>query len=280
MKERAMNRNSRIPGRVRLGRQAFTLIELLVVIAIIAILAALLLPVLASSKFQAKVTNCTSNYRQWGITSTMYAADSRDQLPTWPLGVVIGTLPWGVASVMPAGLKPYGLTVPMWFCPVRAFEYEYANSWFLKNHNSPLATIEDLTIYSDYYFGTFAMIHHDWWVPRIETGDLIFPDPNGVTGIARLPYGWPAKTTDPCAPLQPIISDYCSAPGEAAPVSEIITGTIGENDDIPGYAGGGAHFNGNNLSSVNTLYVDGHAVTVPKSRMQWQWSSDNYTTFY
>jgi len=56
----------------------FTLIELLVVIAIIAILAAILLPVLASSKEQAQRTKCLSNLRQLAIGMTGYAQDSLD----------------------------------------------------------------------------------------------------------------------------------------------------------------------------------------------------------
>jgi len=67
-------------GRGHVDR-GFTLIELLTVIAIIAILSAILIPVLSSTREQARMAHCTSNLRQLGFGIQLYAAEHDDNTP-------------------------------------------------------------------------------------------------------------------------------------------------------------------------------------------------------
>src|SRR5579864_2193556 len=62
---------------------AFTLIELLVVIAIIAILAAILFPVFAQAREEARATSCLSNTKQMALAQLMYAQDYDESIVPW-----------------------------------------------------------------------------------------------------------------------------------------------------------------------------------------------------
>ena len=61
--------------------RTFTLIELLVVIAVIAILAAILFPVFARAREQARKVSCVSNLRQLGMGMGMYLQDWDESFP-------------------------------------------------------------------------------------------------------------------------------------------------------------------------------------------------------
>ncbi len=77
-------RRRRLPAKRPDG--AFTLIELLVVIAIIAILGAILLPVLNAAKIRAQTANCINNQKELTTGWLMYANDNHDGCAgnNWP----------------------------------------------------------------------------------------------------------------------------------------------------------------------------------------------------
>lgn len=64
------------------SRRAFTLIELLVVIAIISILAAILFPVFARARENARRSSCISNMKQIGLGMMQYLQDYDERFPS------------------------------------------------------------------------------------------------------------------------------------------------------------------------------------------------------
>ncbi len=138
------------------------MIELLLVIAIIAILAALLLPVLATAQAKAKRTTCLNNLKEAALAFQMYAADNDGKLaenypmPTqthnsWVMGdMKVSNDSTNKALIRQGKFFPYASQVALYRCPAdpsrtgdapRVRSYSM-NSWIGSRHmeNYPRAT--------------------------------------------------------------------------------------------------------------------------------------------
>lgn len=97
-------------------RTAFTLIELLIVISIIAILAAILFPVFARARENARRASCQSNLKQIGLAAMQYASDYYACLP--PAVVIPGVNPADPKTLSYVDLiQPYAKNGQIFVCP-------------------------------------------------------------------------------------------------------------------------------------------------------------------
>ena len=94
----------------------FTLIELLVVIAIIAILAAILFPVFARARENARRTSCLSNLKQVGLGIMQYVQDYDERYPIYRVAALSSNYdfkPYGWVE----SIEPYVKSKQLFQCP-------------------------------------------------------------------------------------------------------------------------------------------------------------------
>ena len=260
-------KNQSIPRRLHQG--GFTLVELLVVVAIIGILMGLILPALTYARFRAKVTTCTNNYRQWGVAVNLYATeDGRGRLPTAPIPVAKMTgyssiEPWFVPYAVVTNMSRHGVTVPMWFCPLRLQRFNFHQENFRVLRGRELSSIDDMVDeFANFQHSAFVFPDVFWWVPRrLGESSLEYPDPKLMK--TRLPDPWPRTIDDPHGLSQPFISDE----------------TWGQRDGNSWKPTQG-HAWASVTRNSNSSFIDGHVETRPAAKLEWQVTSSLPDTVY
>ena len=152
-------------------RRAFTLVEVLVVIAIIVLLAAFLLPVLASSRAQARRTACVAQLRQIGMAINLYRQDWNE-------------LPQLLSDSYPQYVNDSRLFV----CLNDRHRGQFTGNDRLEGHNYLLSGV------SYEYFPRWRVAQNlSWYQPEPDFGPGKWED---LTPLVGCPWHW-AKDFDP-----------------------------------------------------------------------------------
>jgi prepilin-type N-terminal cleavage/methylation domain-containing protein/prepilin-type processing-associated H-X9-DG protein len=221
----------------------FTLIELLVVITIIAILAALLLPVLANSREKAHQITCLNNIKQISLGVMLYESDNNETMCGERMGGGNGTV-WppppkpnnGKVWTWSYAIMPYTSgsnltnTTGLWACPTMP------PTW-----NSALEEVDDEVqssygIAEDTFWGTYGSGGvHSYHVTAIAKptqmillGDSRWSGPGISSRMLDWDFAWMGF-------WHTRRSNYAFWDGHAEPLRPLVTVTADEGDCMWGH---------------------------------------------
>ncbi len=205
----------------------FTITELLIVISIIAILAALLLPVLQHAKESANGTACFNNLKQIGVALAEYTGNYEDNLP-------------------PIYLKEIG-NLPLWTNALVG-----SQNYVPKPKDASYLSIKQLHCPSQPgNFSTDISTAPNWWVwtPHYGVNNSVFS--NGTELKSR------KITTQRRPSVKIAMTDACEAKTGQPGMTEGHYRISPANNPTYNKGGYGAPAARHN-NSVNTLYLDWH----------------------
>ncbi len=151
-------------------RRGFTLIELLVVIAIIAILAAILFPVFARAREQARMASCQSNLKQISMGFLQYTQDYDEMFPPWTGRFAVPAERFLLQYMFPNLVGPYikngvdpatGGLGGVWACPstkqqLSVVSNTYAYNYYAIGGTSPGTGVGLSSAYTPFNGATYA----------------------------------------------------------------------------------------------------------------------------
>jgi prepilin-type processing-associated H-X9-DG protein len=246
-----------------------------VVIAIIAVLIGILLPALARARFQATLTQCSSNIRQVGASMLMYANENRGFLPRFDLPVGGGQanlsdLLGGTEGFFACFNTRYSLPQSVLFCPAGNPEtYDY--------------------IFNAFNSGATPMqaISYSVWVPHKSAGILVppvyysFPPPPGTVSPALIlvpsvepPIHAPIKLGEKFTAANPLLTDsvYVNLAVGWPDPKNVDFSTVSQKNYQTDYGG---HYSKGVLHSINACFVDGHVDRILASAVKARYGSAN-----